>query len=220
MPVGARCKFDGRAGQTRKPYQHGYGRAGLQNLRDEAGSGYIFKNLLRDEARRVSKPYGEGPAGHQNFLPRTSLLVDKKLLNEINSIEEIKQTAQSCKEKRIDYFDVFLQNMEKKSKDLAQRINQIIEENEFNEIDLRNLKEKLEGLEGELDQPPNVSIEEESTEFIDYIHLRLPFWEGKNELNSTFQKLRFSFVDLFIDTDWDESGITIAGGCVQGNELN
>lgn len=72
--------------------------------------------------------------------------------------------------------------MEEKSKDLAQRINQIIEENEFNEVDLKNLKEQLEGLQGKLDQPPDVSIEEESTEFINYIHLRLPFWEGKNQL--------------------------------------
>ena len=71
--VGARWKFDGRAGQTRKPCQHGNGRVGLQSLRDEAGPGYILKNPLRDEARRVAKPYGEGPAGHQNFLPRTSL---------------------------------------------------------------------------------------------------------------------------------------------------
>ena len=57
--VGARWKFDGRAGQTRKPCQHGNGRVGLQSL--------------RDEARRVAKPYGMGPAGHQNVMPRTSL---------------------------------------------------------------------------------------------------------------------------------------------------
>ena len=48
-------------------------RVGLQDLRDEAGSGYILKNPLWDEVRRVTKPYGVGPAGHQNFMPRTSL---------------------------------------------------------------------------------------------------------------------------------------------------
>ena len=48
-------------------------RVGLQNIRDEAGSGYILKNPLRDEARRVAKLYGQGPVGHQNLMPRTSL---------------------------------------------------------------------------------------------------------------------------------------------------
>ena len=57
--VGARGRFDGQVQQTRKPCQHENGRVEFQNL--------------RDEARRVAKPYGAGPAEHQNFLPRTSL---------------------------------------------------------------------------------------------------------------------------------------------------
>ena len=177
---------------------------------------------LRQELCQIANVYDQfqGKLSDQRTDLTKHRLIEKIDQWEINSIEEIKQTAQSCREKWISYSDTFLQNIEEKSKDLAQRINQIIEENEFNDIDLKNLKEKLEGLEGELDQPPNVSIEEESTEFIDYIHLRLPFWEGKNELFSSFQKLHFSFVDHFLDTKWEESATTIAGECVQGNELN
>ena len=56
---------------------HGFvvrdGRNGLQNARDEAGTGYVLKKHLRDEARRVGKLHGMAPAGHQNFVPRPSL---------------------------------------------------------------------------------------------------------------------------------------------------
>jgi len=50
------------------------GRDGLQNARDEAGTGYVLKKHLRDEARRVGKLHGTAPAGHQNFVPRPSLV--------------------------------------------------------------------------------------------------------------------------------------------------
>ena len=43
------------------------------------------------------------------------------------------------------------------------------QENEFNEIDLDQFKTKLEQLAKELDQPPNISIRQDSTAFINKI---------------------------------------------------
>ncbi len=65
--------FQRAGGAIQKACLHGNGRDGVQNGRDEAGAGYVLKNYLRDEARRVGESYGAGPAGHQNFMPRTSL---------------------------------------------------------------------------------------------------------------------------------------------------
>ena len=40
----------------------------MQNGRDEAGAGYVLKNYLWGEARRVGESYGAGSAGHQKEL--------------------------------------------------------------------------------------------------------------------------------------------------------
>ncbi len=71
---GTRRKFDGTGGVIQKACLNGNGRDGVQNGRDEAGAEYVLKNYLRGEARRVGESYGAGPAGHQNFRPRTSLI--------------------------------------------------------------------------------------------------------------------------------------------------
>ncbi len=66
---------------VQKTWLHEDGRGGLRNARDEAGAGYVLKNHLRDEARRVGESYGTGPARHQNFMPRTSLIDSKRITN-------------------------------------------------------------------------------------------------------------------------------------------
>jgi hypothetical protein len=70
--AGPVANLTGRARQYKRP---DYTRTG------EAGAGYTFKNHLRDEARRVGESYGTGPAGYQNFMPRTSLIDSKGITN-------------------------------------------------------------------------------------------------------------------------------------------
>ncbi len=85
---GARGKFDGAGEAVQKIWLHGHGRGGFRNVRDEAGAGYVLKNHLRDEARRVGESYGTGPAGHQNFMPRTSLTRNMIRRLHVNDIQE------------------------------------------------------------------------------------------------------------------------------------
>ena len=91
-----------------------------------------------------------------------------------DSIDQIKQTAQQCREKWIDYSNAYLLRIEKKLKDLAEHIKEMQREKEVNEIDLNDLKQKFEELRKELDQPRNISIEQEPTSFINKISLQIP----------------------------------------------
>ena len=61
---------------------------------------------------------------------------------ENDSIDKIKQTAQLCREKLINYSNKSLLETEKKLNDLAQQIKEMRHENEFNEIHLNHLTEK------------------------------------------------------------------------------
>ena len=100
---------------------------------------------------------------------------------EKNSIDKIKQQAQLCRAQFTDHSNAFLRQMEKKLIDLAQRIKEIHQEDAFNEIDLNDLRQRLEKLEKELNQPTNVSIKQQSASFIDKISLLLPSEKGKKQ---------------------------------------
>jgi chromosome segregation ATPase len=95
------------------------------------------------------------------------------------SINKIKQTAQQCRKRLINYTNKFLIEIENKLNGVARELKRIRQENEFNEMDLDQLKEKLTKLKEELDRPPNVSIEQESSTFINKIFVIIPFDKGK-----------------------------------------
>ena len=109
---------------------------------------------------------------------------------ERESINKIKQQAQQCRTQLINDSNSCLQQIEKKLKNLAEQIKEIHRENTFNESDLNNFKQKLEKLEKELTRPTNVSIERQSTSFIDNLSVRLPS-SGKIQMR-LFRKNRFS----------------------------
>lgn len=111
--------------------------------------------------------------------PKTHTIIEQIDRWEKNSIDKIKQTSEQCRKRWINYSRPFLLKIEKKLNDLAQRTgNMQKQKNEFNEVDLKQLKEKLQELEGELRQPPNVAIIAQSTTLIDDIFLQLPFGQG------------------------------------------
>lgn len=97
---------------------------------------------------------------------------------EEESINKIKQTAQHCRQRLINYTNKFLNATEIKLNDIAKQIKQINQENLFNEIDLEELREKLKVLKEELDQPPNVSIQQQSSTYINKIYASLPLDKG------------------------------------------
>jgi outer membrane murein-binding lipoprotein Lpp len=110
--------------------------------------------------------------------PKKHLLIQKVDQWEKDSIKKIKQTAEECRKRLINYTNIFIIEIEKKLNDLAKEIIQIRQENQFNEIDLDQFKEKLNKLKEELDKPSNVSIEQQSSAFIKKIFVIPPIDKG------------------------------------------
>ena len=109
---------------------------------------------------------------------------------EKESVNRIKQTAQQCREKWIDYSNAYLLRIEQKLKHLAEHIKEMQRENEVNEIDLNSLKRRLRGLQKELDQPTNICIKEQTTSFINKISLQLSTIK-KSKIRTILMNRRF-----------------------------
>jgi len=101
---------------------------------------------------------------------------------EEDSINKIKQTADECRQTLIKYTNKYIIEIENKLNNLAKQLKQTRQENQFNEIDLNQLKEELTKLDEELKKPPNVSVEQENTSFINKISIILSFKKGKNDI--------------------------------------
>ncbi|CAF4142467.1 unnamed protein product, partial [Adineta steineri] len=85
---------------------------------------------------------------------------------ETNSIHRIQQTAEECRKTLIKLTQTLINDVEKKFIKLSQKLKEIREEDEFNEIDLNNFQLKLTQITEEFLQPSNISIKEDSQEFI------------------------------------------------------
>jgi len=97
---------------------------------------------------------------------------------EETSISTIKQTAQHCRQRLINYTTKFISNIETKLNDLTKQIKQLTQENQFNEIDLDELKDRLKLLKDQLDKPPHVQIQQQPSTFINKIATILPIDRG------------------------------------------
>ncbi|CAF0777826.1 unnamed protein product [Adineta steineri] len=116
---------------------------------------------------------------------------------ERNSIEIIQQKAQKCREILIKSSETLIYDMEKKLNGLSEQIKQIHRENE---IDLNYLKNQLANIVEELNNPPNISPQQNSQPIIDetsIISLK------KSKLNK-----------------WKQNAVTVAGGNREEQELN
>ncbi|CAF1543435.1 unnamed protein product, partial [Adineta steineri] len=122
---------------------------------------------------------------------------------ETNSIEKIQQTAQQCREKVMKLTQKSINDIEKKFSELSQKLKEIRQENEFNEIDLNNCQLKLTQITKEFLPPSDISIRQDSQEFIKKITVISSLQQNQTEKN-TFQQF----------------GITVAGGNGHGQELN
>ncbi|CAF1155616.1 unnamed protein product [Adineta steineri] len=135
--------------------------------------------------------------------PLNSSLIQQINQWEKNSIHQIQQTAQQCRETLMKLTQKSINDVEKKFIELSKKLKEIHEENEFNEIDLNHFQLKLTKITEEFLQPSNISIRQDSQEFIKKISVISSFAQIQTKANK-FQQV----------------ASTVAGGNGDGQELN
>jgi seryl-tRNA synthetase len=88
---------------------------------------------------------------------------------EEDSIKQIQQTAQDCRQILIQHTTEHINQTETNLVELTDQLKEIRQENDFNEIDLSQLKQRLAQLAEEFDKPPNMSIQQGSGSLINKI---------------------------------------------------
>jgi hypothetical protein len=88
---------------------------------------------------------------------------------EAESIKLIEQTAKQCRQLVLQHTDQYLIEIEINLAHFTDQLRQIRRENDFNEIELNEFKHRLKQLQRELDRPPNISIQQDTTSFINKI---------------------------------------------------
>ncbi|CAF1367323.1 unnamed protein product [Adineta steineri] len=160
------------------------------------------RQILNSELHYITNQYNEFK---QTFNEQKQNSRNHSLMNQINeweikSIEKIQQKAQEYREIFIKLLQTCINDVEMKFKDLNEQIKQFQKENEFNEINLDYLKNELVVITQELNNPSNMSIQQNSQPFINDISIIL----SKKPI---FKK-------------WKQNAITVAGGNGLGQELN
>ncbi|CAF3811590.1 unnamed protein product [Rotaria sp. Silwood1] len=135
------------------------------------------------------------------------------LIEQINKWEEdsiikIQQIAEECKQLLFQHTNKYINPIKINLDKLTDQLRQAREENDFNEIDLKEFKEKLTQLSQKLDKPLNISITQNSASIINKISVVIP------------SEQLFPPMNININTQWIQNGITIAGGYGQGKQLN
>jgi hypothetical protein len=162
---------------------------------DEETSTFICRGCLKDfcfdhltEHREILRTQFHKIENDYNQFRQT--LIDQKndrkirlLIQEINEWEEksknkIEKIANQCRQRLINYTNKFIIKIENKLDNTIKQQTLIRGKNEFNEIHLEELKQKLNKLKEELDKSLNVSIQQESTSFINKISIIIQFDEG------------------------------------------
>jgi chromosome segregation ATPase len=92
---------------------------------------------------------------------------------ENESINKIKQAAEQCRKKLINYTDKNINRIQTKLNNPNEQLISNEKKNDFNEIDLKKFKDKLEKLKEELNQQTNISIEQQINLFINQTFITL-----------------------------------------------
>ncbi|CAF0803637.1 unnamed protein product [Adineta steineri] len=113
---------------------------------------------------------------HKQNLDNSSLI---QQINqwETNSIHQIQQTAEECRETVMKLTQKLINNTERKFIELSQKLKEIRQENEFNEIDLNHFQLKLKQMKEDFLQSSNISIRQDSQQFIKKISVISSFGE-------------------------------------------
>ncbi|CAF1224343.1 unnamed protein product [Adineta steineri] len=163
------------------------------------------QQILNEELNHIINDYdqfkqtiNEQKQNSQN--PQNHSLIKQIDQWETNSIEIIQEKAQKCRKIVAKSSETFIHDIEKKFNDLCEQIKQIHAENEFNETNLIYLKNQLIKMTEELNNPSNMSIQQNSQTFINDISI----------ISSEISKFN----------KWKQNGITVAGGNGEGQKLN
>ncbi|CAF0800846.1 unnamed protein product [Adineta steineri] len=161
------------------------------------------RHILNQELYHITNDYDQFKhrINEQKPNPYDLFLIDQINQWETNSTEKIKQKAKDCREIVIKSSQTFLNDIKMKFNDLNEQIKQMQKENEFNEINLNYLKNQLMRMNQELNNPSNMSIEQDSHSFINEI-----------SIISLEKKPKFN--------KWKQNAITVAAGNEKGQELN
>ncbi|CAF0750814.1 unnamed protein product [Adineta steineri] len=107
---------------------------------------------------------------------------------EADSIQIIQQTATEYKQMLFQHTNKYFNQIEINLTKLTDQLKRLRKENDLNEIDLNYLKEKIIELEKELDQPPNVSIQQNSASLINRISVAVsPISNDVEKLKGTWE---------------------------------
>ncbi|CAF1372647.1 unnamed protein product [Adineta steineri] len=160
------------------------------------------KQILNDQLNNITKDFDQFKQiiNEQKENPRNHSLIEKINQWEIESLEKIQQKAQNWREIVLECSTTLINDIEKKFNDLTEQIKQIRKENDFNEINLNYLRKQLVEIKQELNNPLNISIQQNSQPFINDISMIL------------CKKPKFN--------KWKQNAVTIAAGNGQGKQLN
>ncbi|CAF0855882.1 unnamed protein product [Adineta steineri] len=157
------------------------------------------KQLLHDELHIITNGYNEFKQ-RINEQKQNHPLIKQIDQWEVNSIEQIQLKAQDYREVVIKSSQRFINDIEMKFNDLSEQIKQFHKENDFNEINLNYLTNQLRKITEELNDPSNISIQQNSQTFMNEISI----------ISVTKSK----------SNKWKQNGITVAGGNGEGQEIN
>ena len=101
--------------------------------------------------------------------PNRHILLQQISKWEEDSIVKIQQTANACKQILTKHINHNIIEIENKLIKLSDLLKQTQQEDEFNEVDLNQLESMLTKLRIQFLEPPNVSIHQDSTSFIEKI---------------------------------------------------
>jgi hypothetical protein len=105
--------------------------------------------------------------------PNNEILIEQIDKWELKSIKLIQQTAEEARQLLIKNTNENIRQIEIKLNKLTDQLRKSRDEDDFNEINLRQFQEELERLTKELIKPPNITIREDSTSFINKISVHM-----------------------------------------------
>jgi Rad3-related DNA helicase len=137
----------------------------LENHRQELNKQFDEIEVNRDLFRQLLT--------EQMQKPENNRLMEQINQWEGRSIEKIQQTADEARHILLKNTKEYIHEIEIKLNELTNQLRQTRQEDDFNEINLRHLDEELNQLTRDLIEPSNISIGEDSTQFIKKIFLNV-----------------------------------------------
>jgi uncharacterized damage-inducible protein DinB len=138
---------------------------------------FCYKHLT-DHRQELSEQLDEIEVNRdvfrQTLTQQTNDLTKHSLIEEIDkweedSIRKIQQTANECKQLVLQHSTAHINQIEINLTKLTDELREIRKENDFNEIDLQHLKQKLAELIEQLNEPLNISFQQNPSLLVDKI---------------------------------------------------